>query len=126
MKSMSSRPAGRILIGTDYVAAPPGTEAPPAVRHPVLPPKYAHKGPGLDNTARTQGRDQALVCDDVLRNLIRCVRNRGRWPGGKPSSSSSATTPPLRLPGPLNNASCALAATRTESRVGALWPCESR
>ena len=72
-------PRAGFALGSPFLAlgSPPGTEAPPAVHHSAPPQKYAHKGPELDNTARTQGRNQALVCDGVLRNSVRCVRNRG-------------------------------------------------
>ena len=38
--------------------------------------RCAHKGPELGNAVGTQGRDQAVVCDVVLRNSVPCVRNR--------------------------------------------------
>ncbi|EFW10461.1 hypothetical protein HMPREF9005_0554 [Actinomyces sp. oral taxon 178 str. F0338] len=37
---------------------------------------YAHKDPELDNTARTQRLDPALVCGGVLRKSGPCVRHQ--------------------------------------------------
>ena len=53
----------------------------PGLRHyaPGLRPQSpgcAHKDPDLRNTRRTQGRNQALVCDAVLPDSGPCVRHR--------------------------------------------------
>ena len=62
------RPAG--------AAVAPRAGAPSAPLRSPSAVRCAHKGPEIGNAVRTQGRNQAVVCDVVLRNSVPCVRNR--------------------------------------------------
>ena len=62
------RPAG--------AAVAPRPVAPSAVLRLLSAVRCAHKGPELGNAVRTQGRNQAVVRDAVLRNSVPCARNR--------------------------------------------------
>ena len=58
------------------IAVAPRTGAPSALLRSSSAVRCAHKGPELGNAVRTQGRNQAVVCDVVLRKSVPCVRNR--------------------------------------------------
>ena len=58
------------------IAVAPRTGAPSALLRSSSAVRCAHKGPELGNAVRTQGRNQAVVCDVVLRKPVPCVRNR--------------------------------------------------
>ena len=62
-------------------------EVPPLVPpwHPSLP-GVAHKGGNKETPRGTQRRNQALVCDNVLRKSGPCVRNREQRAKKKPHS----------------------------------------
>ena len=60
---------------TDAVVVP-HAGAPSALLLSPSAVKCAHKGPELGNAVRTHGRNQAVLCDVVLRNSVPCVRNR--------------------------------------------------
>ena len=61
-RALRPRPGPRVAPLCPWVASPP--------------PGCAHKDPDLRNTRRTQGRNQALVCDAVLPDSGPCVRHR--------------------------------------------------
>ena len=68
----------------------------PAVLFPEVPPLVppwrpslpgvAHKGGNKETPRGTQRRNQALVCDNVLRKSGPCVRNREQWAKRRPHS----------------------------------------
>ena len=68
----------------------------PAAPFPVVPPLVppwrpslpgvAHKGGNKETPRGTQRRNQALVCDNVLRKSGPCVRNREQWAKRRPHS----------------------------------------
>ena len=77
----------------------------------TTPSEYAHKDPDLRNTHRTQGRNQALVCDSVLPTPLCATptetntekeRSEGRThrtngePTEEPTNQTSKTTDPRR------------------------------
>ena len=67
--------------------AVPFPEVPPFVPpwRPSLP-GVAHKGGNKETPRGTQRRNQALVCDNVLRKSGPCVRNREQWAKRRPHS----------------------------------------
>ena len=67
--------------------AVPFPEVPPLVPpwRPSLP-GVAHKGGNKETPRGTQRRNQALVCDNVLRKSDPCVRNREQWAKRRPHS----------------------------------------
>ena len=67
--------------------AVPFPEVPPLVPpwRPSLP-GVAHKGGNKQTPRGTQRRNQALVCDNVLRKSGPCVRNREQWAKRRPHS----------------------------------------
>ena len=67
--------------------AVPFPEVPPLVPpwRPSLP-GVAHKGGNKETPRGTQRRNQALVCDNVLRKSGPCVRNREQWAKRRPHS----------------------------------------
>ena len=89
------RPAG--------AAVAPRAGAPSAALRLLSAVRCAHKGPEIGNAVRTQGRDQAVVRDAVLRNSVPCVRNTGnRAPRKSPPAPPDASSrePETLGPGP--------------------------
>ena len=73
LPSAGNRPQGRASRGRPARAS----QAPEDCSgSSATPSEHAHKDPDLRNTNRTQGRNQALVCDSVLPNSLPCVRHQ--------------------------------------------------
>ena len=64
----------------------------------TTPSEYAHKDPDLRNTNRTQGRNQALVCDSVLPNSLPCVRHQRRRTPKRNEAKGEPTVQTANLP----------------------------
>ena len=64
----------------------------------TTPSEYAHKDPDLRNTHRTQGRNQALVCDSVLPNSLPCVRHQRRRTPKRNEAKGEPTVQTANLP----------------------------
>ena len=81
--------------------AVPFPEVPPLVPpwRPSLP-GVAHKGGNKETPRGTQRRNQALVCDNVLRKSGPCVRNREQWAKRRPHSHDNKLVGRSAEPGP--------------------------
>ena len=76
----------------------PRADAPSALLRSPSAVRCAHKGPELGNAVRTQGRNQAVVCNVVLCNSVPCVRNRELCAkGGRPAPSGALRPHAVRL-----------------------------